>query len=47
MEQIDWLDDYYEEEYTNWDKRYEAMAEKEDITYQDRNFEKMREENSG
>lgn len=47
MKQIDWLDDCYEEQHTNWDKQYEAMAEKEDIRYQDGIFKEMKEENSG
>lgn len=36
MEQVDWLDDCYEEEHTNWDKYYGAMAEKEDEKWSDR-----------
>lgn len=36
MEQVDWLDDCYEEEHTNWDRQYEAMAEKEDEKWEDR-----------
>lgn len=47
MEQVDWLDNCYEEEHTNWDKQYEAMAEKEDIRYQDRIFKEMKEDNCG
>lgn len=47
MEQIDWLDDYYEEEHTDWGKQYEAMAEKEDEKWEDRIFKEMKEENSG
>ena len=35
MEQIDWLDDYYKEEHTDWDKKYEAMAEKEDEKWEE------------
>lgn len=36
MEQIDWLDDCYKEEHTDWDKRHEAMAEKEDREWEDK-----------
>ncbi len=35
MEQIDWISDCYEEKHTNWDKYYEAMAEKEDIRWEE------------
>ena len=32
---IDWIHDCYEYEYTDWDKYYEAMAEKEDEEWSD------------
>lgn len=35
MEQIDWLDDCYEEEHTDWNNQYEAMTEKEDEKWSD------------
>lgn len=47
MDQIDWISDCYEEKRINWDEYYEAMAEKEDIRYQDRIFEEMKEDNGG
>lgn len=33
--EIDWISDCYEEKNTNWDKHYEAMAEKEDLEWED------------
>lgn len=36
MEQIDWTSDCYEEKHTDWDKYYEAMAEKSDLEWEDR-----------
>lgn len=36
MEQIDWLDDCYEEQHTDWDKQYEVITEKEDEKWSDR-----------
>ncbi len=44
MEQIEnkaILDEYWETEHKNWDKRYEAMAEKEDESYQDKIEEEL------
>lgn len=35
MEQVDWLDDCCEEQHTDWNKQYEAMAEKEDEKWSD------------
>lgn len=35
MEQIDWTSYCYEEKDTNWDRYYEAMAEKEDLEWED------------
>lgn len=35
MDQIDWISDCYEEKHINWDKYYEAMAEKEDREWED------------
>ncbi len=39
MEQIDWLYDCYEEKHIDLDEYYEALAEKEDLEYQDKIFE--------
>ncbi len=33
--QLDWIDCCIEEKYTDWDIYYEAMAEKEDLEYED------------
>ena len=36
MEQIDWTSYCYEEKDTNWDRYYEAMAEKDDLEWEEK-----------
>jgi hypothetical protein len=38
---LDWIDDCYEDEYIDYEAREEALAERGDIEYQDRVYEKM------
>lgn len=35
MEQVDWLDYYYEEEHIDYERYYEALDEKSDAEWED------------